>query len=170
MQSDRGEIELYMCHLSPHSRNAMLGAPTNFIDTKLIKSDSTNGSESDGEERGTSGVVTSSQVPYPSSEELSDAESDALASPMKNMVNVSLPSPPSRVDLEEESRSSNSDLGHIKNVLIAASEDLGPMGRSLQQQTTDQNHSNQGTCVELNFRYEFFLWCLWCLRHNNCLR
>ena len=46
---------------------------------------------------------------------------------------------------EEESRSSaTGELDpSIRNVLITASDDLGPMGQSLQQQTTDQN----GKCL-----------------------
>ena len=53
----------------------------------------------------------------------------------------SLPSPPPRVDLaDEESRSSMSaaDIGQIRDVLITATEDFGPMGGSALQ-TTDQD-------------------------------
>ena len=53
----------------------------------------------------------------------------------------SLPSPPPRVDLaDEESRSSMSaaDIGQIRDVLITATEDFGPMGAKALQ-TTDQD-------------------------------
>lgn len=53
----------------------------------------------------------------------------------------SLPSPPPRIDLaDEESRSSMSaaDLGQIRDVLITATEDFGPMGTKALQ-TTDQD-------------------------------
>ena len=53
----------------------------------------------------------------------------------------SLPSPPPRVDLaDEESRSSMSaaDIGQIRDVLITATEDFGPMGGKALQ-TTDQD-------------------------------
>ena len=86
----------------------------------------------------------SAAVASSSEDNLSDDAGDESDSPT-TALGVPLPSPPSRVDIEEESRSSGTgDLGHIRNVLIAASEDLGPMGRVLQQTTTDQNHPNQG--------------------------
>ena len=86
--------------------------------------------------------------------EAEDTEDEDLAVPLEG-VGVSqppaglrsrnlLPSPPKRVDIEEESRSSSTgELDpSIKSVLITASDDLGPMGTSLQQQTTDQNSTN----------------------------
>ena len=63
----------------------------------------------------------------------------------------SLPSPPPRVDLDDEaSRSSMSaaDIGQIRDVLITATEDFGPMGAKALQ-TTDQD---QG---KTNFTYIF---------------
>ena len=58
----------------------------------------------------------------------------------------SLPSPPPRVDLaDEESRSSMSaaDIGQIRDVLITATEDLGPIGgTSLHTTDQDQGKNN----------------------------
>ena len=73
-----------------------------------------------------------------SSEELTDTESEA--SPVKQPCRRlgPLPSPPPRLELDEESRSS--DLGQIRNVLISASEDFGPVGQKLQLQTLDQDN------------------------------
>ena len=77
----------------------------------------------------------------PSSSSETDTESEA--SPIKikredsQPTPVQAPSPPPRLDLEEESRSS--DLGQIRNALISASEDFGPMGNQLQLQTLDQD-------------------------------
>ena len=77
-----------------------------------------------------------------SSEEMTDTESEA--SPMKPLHQMSAvraahpPSPPPRLDLDEESRSS--DIGQIRNVLISASEDFGPVGQKLQLQTLDQDN------------------------------
>ena len=61
----------------------------------------------------------------------------------------SLPSPPPRVDLaDEESRSSMSaaDLGQIRDVLITATEDFGPMGAKALQ-TTDQDQGKFLFCL-----------------------
>lgn len=77
-----------------------------------------------------------------SADETTDTESDldAVNSPIKVLKTERMtappPSPPPRLDLDEESRSS--DLGQIRNVLISASEDFGPMGNRLQLQTLDQ--------------------------------
>lgn len=70
-----------------------------------------------------------------SSDDNTDTESEA--SPTKaNKSGLAPPSPPPRLDLEEESQSS--DLGQIRNFLISGSEDFGPMGNKLQLQTLDQ--------------------------------
>ena len=81
-----------------------------------------------------------------SSEEMTDTESEA--SPMKPLHLMSAvggrahpPSPPPRLDLDEESRSS--DIGQLRNVLISASEDFGPVGQKLQFQTLDQDNGEQ---------------------------
>lgn len=76
-----------------------------------------------------------------SSEDNTDTESEA--SPMKHhqqqqRLGLPPPSPPPRLDIDEESRSS--EIGQIRNVLISASEDFGPVGRQLQLQTLDQEH------------------------------
>ena len=75
-----------------------------------------------------------------SSEEMTDTESEA--SPIKllrDRCQPLPPSPPPRLDLDEESRSS--DIGQIRNVLISASEDFGPVGQKLQLQTLDQENN-----------------------------
>ena len=72
-----------------------------------------------------------------SAEEATDTESEA--SPVKAhpaRPGLPPPSPPPRLEIDEESRSS--DLGQIRNALISASEDFGPMGKTLQLQTLDQ--------------------------------
>ena len=81
-----------------------------------------------------------------SSEEMTDTESEA--SPMKPLHQMSAiggrahpPSPPPRLDLDEESRSS--DIGQIRNVLISASDDFGCVGQSLQLKTMDQDNGKQ---------------------------
>jgi len=78
-----------------------------------------------------------------------DSDTEELASPIDGVVDhhhqptAHLPSPPRRVDIEEESRSSaTGELDpSIRSVFVAASDDFGPMGggQSLQQQTTDQD-------------------------------
>ena len=80
-------------------------------------------------------------------EDATDTESES-ASPVKSesgshryhpqRLGAPPPSPPPRLDLDEESRSS--DIGQIRNVLISASEDFGPVGKQLQLQTLDQDH------------------------------
>lgn len=91
-----------------------------------------------------------------SSEELTDTESEA--SPMKPLHLMSVggrahpPSPPPRLDLDEESRSS--DIGQIRNVLISASEDFGPVGQKLQLQTLDQDNGEQ--IIQHNVSWEGF--------------
>ena len=75
----------------------------------------------------------------------------------------SLPSPPPRVDLaDEESRSSMSaaDIGQIRDVLITATEDFGPMGGSALQ-TTDQD---QGKTLSSLFTVAFGGVCFVCSR------
>ncbi len=77
-----------------------------------------------------------------SSDEASTTDTESEASPSKKPLLSSgpPPSPPPRLDLDEESRSS--DIGQIRNVLISASEDFGPMGNQrLQLQTLDQEQS-----------------------------
>ena len=80
----------------------------------------------------------------------------------------SLPSPPPRVDLaDEESRSSMSaaDIDQIRDVLITATEDLGPMGAKALQ-TTDQDQGKlffilyelfKGYCVVMRIKISFSL-------------
>jgi hypothetical protein len=88
------------------------------------------------EEGASAGVLSAVNSGSSSSEELTDTESEA--SPIKSYLpRGSLPSPPPRLDLDEESRSS--DIGQIRNVLISAAEDFGPVGQKLQLQTLDQD-------------------------------
>ena len=114
MQCDNGEIEVFLC---PEEESAA-------------------GSSS----------LSNAGSGASSSEEMTDTESEA--SPMKPLHQMTAhsasamgahpPSPPPRLDLDEESRSS--DIGQIRNVLISASEDFGPVGQKLQLQTLDQDN------------------------------
>ena len=89
------------------------------------------------EEESASGSPSNAGSGASSSEEMTDTESEA--SPMKPLHQMAHPpSPPPRLDLDEESRSS--DIGQIRNVLISASEDFGPVGQKLQLQTLDQDN------------------------------
>lgn len=115
MQCDHGEIEVFLC---PEEESlGMIG-----------------GSSEVG-----NGAVSSA-------EEATDTESEA--SPVKvnsGRPGLPPPSPPPRLDLDEESRSS--DLGQIRNALISASEDFGPMGKTLQLQTLDQEQATSESGV-----------------------
>lgn len=86
-------------------------------------------------------------IPSCSSED-SATDTESEASPFKTLVpdaRMTLPSPPPRLDLDEESRSSDIS-GQIRNALISASEDFGPMGNRLQLQTLDQDNSKFFNC------------------------
>ena len=90
------------------------------------------------EETGSSGLGGASSCES-GEETCTDTESEA--SPLKALgrdTRIPLPSPPPRLDFDEESRSS--DIGQIRNALISASEDFGPMGNRLQLQTLDQEN------------------------------
>eukprot|EP00095_Tigriopus_kingsejongensis_P003384 maker-scaffold153_size302544-snap-gene-2.25 protein:Tk03384 transcript:maker-scaffold153_size302544-snap-gene-2.25-mRNA-1 annotation:"transcription factor e2f3" len=78
-----------------------------------------------------------SQGHVSSSDDNTDTESEASPTKATQKPGLPPPSPPPRLDLDEESRSS--DLGQIKNFLISGSEDFGPMGNKLQLQTLDQD-------------------------------
>lgn len=129
MQCDHGEIEVFLC---PEEESlGMVGGAAGT-------------SESGVHLNGGGGAVSSS-------EDLTDTESEA--SPIKANVRrpgLPAPSPPPRLDLDEESRSS--DLGQIRNVLISASEDFGPMGGKLQLQTLDQDHGKLHILFKLFFK------------------
>ena len=122
MQCDNGEIEVFLC---PEEESA-----------------------------GGSSSMSNAGSGASSSEEMTDTESEA--SPMKPLHQMTShsasamgahpPSPPPRLDLDEESRSS--DIGQIRNVLISASEDFGPVGQKLQLQTLDQDN---GECALYSF-------------------
>ena len=89
------------------------------------------------EEESASGSPSNAGSGASSSEEMTDTESEA--SPMKPLHQMAHPpSPPPRLDLDEESRSS--DIGQIRNVLISASDDFGCVGQKLQLQTLDQEN------------------------------
>eukprot|EP00096_Caligus_rogercresseyi_P010874 TRINITY_DN4095_c0_g1_i3.p2 TRINITY_DN4095_c0_g1~~TRINITY_DN4095_c0_g1_i3.p2 ORF type:complete len:146 (-),score=38.59 TRINITY_DN4095_c0_g1_i3:657-1094(-) len=75
----------------------------------------------------------------------SDSEGPSELSPSKK---IGVPSPPPRLDLEEESRSSELGGQSIKNVLISASEDFGPMGKVLQLQTRDHESGPDEGCQD----------------------
>ena len=98
MQCDSGEIEVFLC-----PEEDTLGLP----------------------QPGPSVAASAS----PSSEDAAtDTESEC--SPTKSDLGGRVappPRPPPRLDLDEESRSS--DIGQIRNVLISASEDFGPVGK-----------------------------------------
>ena len=68
-----------------------------------------------------------------------DETTESEASPVKRPEGVPPPPSPPKLDLDEESRSS--ELGQIRNILISASEDFGPMGSRLLLQTSDQEPS-----------------------------
>ncbi|CAF2741990.1 Transcription factor E2F3,Transcription factor E2F4,Transcription factor E2F6,Transcription factor E2F2,Transcription factor E2FA,Transcription factor E2F1,Transcription factor E2FC,Transcription factor E2FB,Transcription factor E2F5 [Lepeophtheirus salmonis] len=53
---------------------------------------------------------------------------------------IGVPSPPPRLDIEVVGRASDLGGQSIKNVLISASEDFGPVGKALQLQTLDQEN------------------------------
>ncbi len=120
MQCDHGEIEVFLC---PEDDSA-------------------------------SSPVKAEGAGCSSDEATTETDTESEASPLKAGVAGSgvgagggtgrrrLPSPPPRLELsEEESRTSSSELGQIRNVLISASEDFGPMGNRLQLQTLDQEQS-----------------------------
>ncbi|XP_040581946.1 transcription factor E2F2 [Lepeophtheirus salmonis] len=75
----------------------------------------------------------------------SDSEGSSGLSPSKR---IGVPSPPPRLDLEEESRTSDLGGQSIKNVLISASEDFGPVGKALQLQTLDQENGPDEGCQD----------------------
>ena len=81
----------------------------------------------------------------------------------------SLPSPPPRVDLaDEESRSSLSaaDIGQIRDVLITATEDFGPMGaKSLQ--TTDQDQGKASFFSSCAFALNLALLACYCKKKHT---
>ncbi len=118
MQCDHGEIEVFLC---PEDESAFSPAKS-------------------------AGAVGGA-----SSDEATETDTESEASPLKTAGagpssaacrRQRLPSPPPRLELsEEESRTSSSELGQIRNVLISASEDFGPMGNRLQLQTLDQDQS-----------------------------
>ena len=92
-----------------------------------------------------------------SAEEATDTESEA--SPVKAhpaRPGLPPPSPPPRLDLDEESRSS--DLGQIRNALISASEDFGPMGKTLQLQTLDQEQREYNYISRIRVYGENMCW------------
>lgn len=163
MQSDRGEIEVYLCQdeensgqqMSPLKGGSGCGLSTKQ-EVKVEPGASPAGVHAgliNGGQRHPSSC-SSSAGRGSTTTEAEDTEDEDLAVPLEG-VGVGqpsaglrsrnlLPSPPKRVDIEEESRSSSTgELDpSIKSVLITASDDLGPMGTSLQQQTTDQNSTN----------------------------
>nr|UER86414.1 female-specific transcription factor E2F3 [Lepeophtheirus salmonis salmonis] len=67
----------------------------------------------------------------------SDSEGSSDLSPSKI---IGVPSPPPRLDIEVVGRASDLGGQSIKNVLISASEDFGPVGKALQLQTLDQEN------------------------------
>lgn len=114
MQCDNGEIEVFLC---PEEDSLALGGAGHP-------------SSSNGGGQGSS------------SEDNTDTESEASPVKSEQRLGVPPPSPPPRLDLDEESRSS--DIGQIRNVLISASEDFGPVGKPhLQLQTLDQVNGKQ---------------------------
>jgi hypothetical protein len=89
-----------------------------------------------------------------SNDDSSATDTESEASPMKPVLRrAPLPSPPPRLDLDEESRSS--DIGQMRNVLISASEDYGPMGNHLQLQTLDQEHN--GESIRLPYAHRIIM-------------
>ena len=131
MQSDNGPIEVYLC---PEEESANAASDPNAI----------------------ASMSAAQFGSYGLNSEDSSTDTESESSPVKRMPAVYAPSPPPRVKLvdgEEEGGAgggaggggTSSDLGQqIRNVLISASDDLGPMGSRLQLQTQDQE---TGECL-----------------------
>ena len=152
MQSDRGEIEVYLCQDEENQMSPFTMPSSSRLEP--VRNQSTNQASEDK-----AAYANSIQVPLmaaSSSSEDNLTDTEELASPLE--TSVVLPSPPRRVDIEEESRSSaTGELDpSIRNVLITASEDFAPIG--LQQQTTDQNQDGKKflllSIVWVFFHYE----------------
>lgn len=142
MQSDRGEIEVYLCQDEEGNNVSPFGCPTPGGGTQSTKQ----------EIKVEPGTAVPAAMRHPSTcssttatEDGDTTDGEDLAVPLEPAAGAPaaaiMPSPPKRLDIEEESRSSaTGELDpSIRNVLITASDDLGPMGQSLQAQTTDQN-------------------------------
>ncbi len=121
MQCDNGEIEVFLCPEDDSAASPIKPA-------------------------GLSNMVEGAV----SSDEATETDTESEASPLKACGGVTTgsggfqrrpPSPPPRLDLSEEETRTSSDLGQIRNALISASEDFGPMGKRLQLETLDQDQS-----------------------------
>ena len=126
MQCDNGEIEVFLC-----PEEDSLGGQLGINNRGNASSEDNTDTES----------------------EASPVKSESGGSRAQRRLGLPLPSPPPRLDLDEESRSS--DIGQIRNVLISASEDFGPVGKQLQLQTLDQDHGKNFVC--------FFVLCVFML-------
>jgi len=140
MQSDRGEIEVYLCQDEEGSQQPV-GQPFGGSSSQQVPSSVQSTKVEVKTEPGllTGGTaVNRHPSSCSSSADLTEEDDEDLAVPLDTHP---VAAPPKRLDIEEESRSSaTGELDpSIRNVLITASDDLGPMGANLQQQTTDQN-------------------------------
>ena len=155
MQSDREEIEVFLCEDPPDEDAG--SSPTHATSpTKqgMLSDDNLTDTE-------TEITPTSSPLKQLAGHRLSHShrigysshdESLELSDVFPSGHLPSLPSPPPRVDLaDEESRSSMSaaDIGQIRDVLITATEDFDPIGGKALQ-TTDQDQGKPFTfCISL---------------------
>jgi len=147
MQSDRGEIEVYLCQDEEGNNVSPFGGPTGQGGATAEQSTK----QEIKVEPGTAAAMLRHPSTCSSTTATEDGDTtdgEDLAVPLEpsgasaaSSAAAMMPSPPKRLDIEEESRSSaTGELDpSIRNVLITASDDLGPMGQSLQAQTTDQN-------------------------------
>jgi len=152
MQSDREEIEVFLCEDPPDEETgsspvhaaslSKQGCADNGISDDNLTDTETESTPTSSPLKHLTGhnrLSRNNRAGY-SSHDQSLELSDVF--PSGHMP--SLPSPPPRVDLDDEaSRSSMSaaDIGQIRDVLITATEDFGPMGAKALQ-TTDQDQVN----------------------------
>lgn len=152
MQSDREEIEVFLCEDPPDEDVG--SSPLHAVSPSKQGCADNASSDENLTDTETEATPTSSPLKHLSGHTRlsrnhrtgysSHDESLELSDVFPSGHLPSLPSPPPRVDLaDEESRSSMSaaDIGQIRDVLITASEDLGTIGGTALH-TTDQDQVN----------------------------
>merc|ERR1719412_354104 len=152
MQSDREEIEVFLCEDPPDEDAG--SSPLHAISPSKQGCADNGSSDENLTDTETEATPTSSPLKHLSGHTRlsrnhrtgysSHDESLELSDVFPSGHLPSLPSPPPRVDLaDEESRSSMSaaDIGQIRDVLITATEDFDPIGGKALQ-TTDQDQVN----------------------------
>jgi len=151
MQSDREEIEVFLCEDPPDDESG--SSPMHATSPTKQGCADFGGSDDNLTDTETEATPTSSPLKQLAGHRISHSHRIGYSSHDESLeLNdmfpsghlPSLPSPPPRVDLaDEESRSSMSaaDIGQIRDVLITATEDFDPIGGKALQ-TTDQDQVN----------------------------